>query len=202
MEHYRIDEETVWEPTPFIKVREGCIVRVYKETKKGVLGSTEVEGPTILMGQLTKDQKALAMCILNAQSALNETMPLHPALASKTRRLPKKDNNEPNIVLPFHSTEFETMWKQWKIYRSKEHGFKYKTSQSEQAALKDLTNVSGGQEHIALLCIEQSMSKGWKGFFELKNDKNGGHNQKTGPSINMQRAFEILNSFPDKPIGS
>jgi len=91
----------------------------------------------------------------------------------KQKRLPKLKNTEPELNIPFFTENFKTQWQLWKVFRDKEHKFKYKTVISEQAALNDLHNLSSGSEKIAIDIIHQSMAKGWKGFFELKNKPDG-----------------------------
>lgn len=83
--------------------------------------------------------------------------------------------NEKIVQIPFHSDSFTTYWAFWKGYKAKEHKFKYKTPQSEQASLNELVKLSNGDESIALKIIEQSMSNGWKGFFPLKNNETYGN---------------------------
>ena len=77
------------------------------------------------------------------------------------------------IVFPFNSEKFLQLWDVWKDYKSREHGFRFKSAASEQASLNELVKLAKGFEHTACLIIEQSLAKGWKGFFELKNDTNG-----------------------------
>jgi hypothetical protein len=85
----------------------------------------------------------------------------------------KGDASPPvEIIFPFDE-DFKTSWQNWKDYKRLEHKFQYKSPQSEQAALEDLVKKSGGKKEIAELIIQQSVSSGWKGFFELKNQKNG-----------------------------
>lgn len=88
------------------------------------------------------------------------------------------------VVLPFENEYFSNYWEMWKDYKKKQFKFTYATPQSEQAALKDLVNLSNGEETIALKIIEQSMAKGWKGFFTLKNELNA-----TGISNNRKPTF-------------
>lgn len=76
------------------------------------------------------------------------------------------------VALPFLSENFNKYWDIWKDYKKKEHKFNFKSTGSEESALKELVNLSNGQEDIACKIIEQSMAKGWKGFFELKNENN------------------------------
>lgn len=88
----------------------------------------------------------------------------------------------PLLILPFDD-EFKKFWIQWKIYKQKQHGFKYKSVQSEQAAINELCSKAKGEKEIALKMIQVSMSKGWKDFYELKNnDQNGKFTNKASDS--------------------
>lgn len=80
---------------------------------------------------------------------------------------------EEKVVFPWETETFKTQWNHWKIYKKKEFKFNYKSIQSEQAALSELAKKSDGEEKTAIKIIHQSMSNGWKGFFELKNETNG-----------------------------
>lgn len=77
---------------------------------------------------------------------------------------------KPNVVYPFDSDAFAEQWAVWKQYRAKEHRFRFKSVMSEQAALAELGNLANGSETNAIAIMHQSIAKGWKGFFELKND--------------------------------
>ena len=70
----------------------------------------------------------------------------------------------------FDSDSFKSSWSIWKEYKKTEHKFNYKSAISEQAALKELSTLSGTNEEAAVKIIEQSISKGWKGFFKLENN--------------------------------
>lgn len=78
------------------------------------------------------------------------------------------------IILPFLTETFKTQWQLWKAYKAKEHNFKYKSEISEQASLNELSNLSGGNESKAIAIMNQSMTQGWKGFFELKKSNSNG----------------------------
>jgi len=81
----------------------------------------------------------------------------------------KKENKKSEkINFPFDSEIFKTQWQLWKVYKSKEFGFKYKATVSENGALAKLEKLSGGDERAAIEIIQQSISEGWKGFFDLK----------------------------------
>lgn len=81
-----------------------------------------------------------------------------------------------DVILPWDTQNFKAQWSHWKIFKSKEFGFKYKSIQSEQAALTELSNKANGDEKTAIAIIHQSMANGWKGFFQLKNNNNGNRN--------------------------
>lgn len=75
------------------------------------------------------------------------------------------------IVMPFGES-FAEMFEYWKIYKSKEWKFKFKSAISEQMCLNKLVKISGGKEDIAIQIIEESIANGWQGLFPLKQDKN------------------------------
>lgn len=82
---------------------------------------------------------------------------------------------EKKLVYPFDTQEFKDRWQAWRNYRFKEHGSKYRSQISEQAALKQ---IGKHPEHIAMEGIEITMGKGWMGFDHgistlIKNQSNG-----------------------------
>ena len=81
-------------------------------------------------------------------------------------------NEEPELVFPFETKNFKAQWDHWKVFKKKEFRFNYKSLQSEQAALTELANKSNGDEKTAIAIMHQSMANGWKGFFEIKKNKN------------------------------
>ncbi len=80
---------------------------------------------------------------------------------------------EKSKTLNFHfdTENFKSQWKLWKVYKNKKHKFTYFDEESEQKALTELFNLSNQNEKTATLIIRQSIDKGWKGFFELKDEK-------------------------------
>ena len=85
----------------------------------------------------------------------------------------KKAKPKIEITIPWTSAKFIDYWETWKDYKSQDHKFKFKSAGSEQASLNELVKLSDGHEDVAIKIIMQSMAKGWKGFFELKTEKNG-----------------------------
>jgi hypothetical protein len=86
------------------------------------------------------------------------------------------------IVNPF-GDPFVDHWLEWKDYKSSQHGFKYKGQQTEQKAIDQLFSLSEGSLSAAIAIINQSISNGWKGLFEIKKPENGiknGHGKIAG----------------------
>lgn len=89
---------------------------------------------------------------------------------SKVKENKEKESKE--ITFPYKENSFLKLWDEWKEYKKKEFGFKYKSIQSEQAALIKLSNLAKDYKEAESI-IMQSMENGWKGFFELKLKDNG-----------------------------
>ncbi len=108
----------------------------------------------------------------------------------------KRSTEEKQIKMPFHSENFLSTWQNWKEYKNKEFKFKYKSPQSEQAALISLSRVSNGIEADAIKIIMRSMENGWKGFFELKTEtSNGRSNERKTLEERLRKTDEILNQL-------
>lgn len=84
---------------------------------------------------------------------------------------------EKKIVNPF-SESFIGIWELWKNFRKEEHNFSYKGVISEQMALKRLVEISEGNENKAIRIVEQSISRGWMDFYQLKQPKPNGSESK------------------------
>jgi len=91
----------------------------------------------------------------------------------KPKRASKTDAENPKIIYPFDTETFKTQWRLWLSYKHTSHSFKYKTPESENVALKTLFTKSGGNEKNAIAMINESISNGWSGLFELKNISDG-----------------------------
>ncbi len=95
-----------------------------------------------------------------------------------------------DIIYPYTSKEFINIWSNWKIYKAKEFKFNYRTLQSEQAALKKLSNDSDNESH-AIESIELAMANGWKGIYPQKIINNGKQNNKNGLSYSTEFQEEL-----------
>lgn len=79
-----------------------------------------------------------------------------------------ENEKEKGVILPFETENFKKWWDLWKNFRSENSWKPYKKI-GEQSALAGLQMLSQNKEDGAVKIIQQSMSNGWKGFFELKN---------------------------------
>ena len=104
------------------------------------------------------------------------------------------DKDKVQVIMPFTSDNFIKYWDLWKDFKKKQFKFTFATPQSEQAALKDLVKISNGLETVAIEIIEQSLAKGWKGLFEIKNIKNGTNNNfsKIAPKVTEWESLQAI----------
>lgn len=112
-----------------------------------------------------------------------------------------KEGNEDLLLFknPF-SDNFLKDWDLWKNFKKDQFDFRYKTALSEQAAVNELVNLSKGDEVAAKKILMLSIANGWKGFFELKTERNGhskGFRPPGGESESIQSAFAKIDSMPD-----
>lgn len=116
----------------------------------------------------------------------------------KENKVKESKVNETKVLFPFDSEKFLSLWDVWKDYKKKDHKFNYKSIGSEQSALNELVTLSKGLEQNACKIIEQSMAKGWKGFFELKNESNGNNqtsNTRISPKITEFESLQAVAKF-------
>jgi hypothetical protein len=141
------------------------------------------------------------------QPAVNQQFNQQTTSTQPTRNQPvttdKNVNKEKNVenvknkevkktvILPFSSDEFLRWWQLWKDYKKAENRFNYKSEISEQAAAKELAKLAGGNESTAIKIIEQSMAKGWKGFFALDKNSSGTRSEEERAEI-LRRGGEYL----------
>jgi hypothetical protein len=84
----------------------------------------------------------------------------------KTKNMSSIKDTE-NIPLPFIGQDFASIWSEWLQYR-KEARIKNYTPTGLKRLFKWLSETSGGDEKVAIQIIDQSLTKGWQGLFELK----------------------------------
>lgn len=93
------------------------------------------------------------------------------------------------IPLPFKSPEFELIWKEWLQYR-KEARIKNYTPTGLKRLFKWLGEQSAGDEAVAIAIIDQSLTKGWQGLFELKQNFNGAKNKRESSAVGKTIEFD------------
>lgn len=105
--------------------------------------------------------------------------------------------NSNKVTFPFSSENFMYVWGIWINYKKSQFRFEYKDNAGQQAALNKLVRLSNGREDIAIKIIEESISNGWKGFFELKENNNGQQtsNKQTGTRVNPQSAIDRISKM-------
>lgn len=111
----------------------------------------------------------------------------------KDKEMVKEQKPKKEFTNPF-SSDFLHKWQTWKDYKRAEFQFKYKSTESEQAAINELVRLSAGVETTAAEIIMQSITNGWKGFFALKNNHNG-DSKNQSDDFNAKRRAEIQAQF-------
>lgn len=109
---------------------------------------------------------------------------------SKSKSTKSKPEPKPiDIVLPWDSDLFAAKWNEWKLYKGEQHRFTYKQI-GENNALKSLYNDAGGNMHLAIACIENSMSRGWMGVIVSNEMK-----------MKYARTNGTTSDQPNNPVG-
>ena len=135
----------------------------------------------------------------NAKSPKNESTSKayakHMETETENETINENINKDKKVIMPFESEKFTYYWSLWKDYKKQQFKFTFKTSQSEQAALKDLIKIAEGKEEDCINIIEQSMAKGWKGLFKIKNESNEARINKNQQLSYAERQAELRNSY-------
>jgi len=82
------------------------------------------------------------------------------------------------LVIPFVTKKFSDKWELWKDYREELKKPPYKII-GEQSALTELCNLADGNQETAISIMQQSMNKGWTGFYTIKTNNNETHQEQT-----------------------
>jgi len=106
----------------------------------------------------------------------------------------KNKEADPPLIYPWTDEIFLNRWAAWKQYKKEQHRFTYKYI-GEQASLKKLAELSGGDMRMALAIIEQSMAQGWKGLFHL--DHKAIKNQE---ALAAKPVYDELRNLADESI--
>ena len=115
---------------------------------------------------------------------------------SKVKESKTKESKVKEIIYPFDSDEFKKYWNLWVEFKKEQFNFTYKSKITIQATLNELVKLSNGKEDIAIKIIEQSITKGWQGLFNLKNETNGtANNSKVAPKITIEQLNQAHTEF-------
>jgi len=96
---------------------------------------------------------------------------------------------EGKIDLPFSSESFAAKWEEWLAYRREKKLHPYKPTGLKNT-FKHLQNISQKNEVTAIKILEQSMSNGWQGLFELKGSARGQMVVKKGSGLTYEQQLE------------
>lgn len=108
----------------------------------------------------------------NANADANADANVMQGKESKVKERKLKESKVKEIKDPFGFGGLD-LWEGWKLYKKEEHRESYKSEKTEQAAINQLYQLSGGDLAAAKKIIEQSIANRWKGLFQLKNTNNG-----------------------------
>lgn len=78
------------------------------------------------------------------------------------------NKREDEVEKPYKSEYFTKAWEEWILYRKERKMPKYAPRGLRQT-FKNIVNLSGGNEVVAVKILEQSMANNWQGLFPLKN---------------------------------
>ena len=98
--------------------------------------------------------------------------------------------------LPWTDQRFADAWKLWTDFKKQQFQFTYKPI-SEQGVLKDLADLSEGNMELAIAIIHQSVKKGWRGLFRLKEENTITKNLVSPQGLDYKKKlFERLTKQP------
>lgn len=97
-----------------------------------------------------------------------------------------KKKKECEIIFPFDSPAFKSMWANWIEYR-RQIKKPYKSDMALQAQLKKLSEYP---EQVAIQMIEQSIGNQWQGIFEIKQQNNNHNEHKQSTREQLTNLFD------------
>ena len=188
-----------WSKNKIPKKRLGFILGIeWEEVPELVKEKFIDEGDYLINERLFKISEERRLFVekqvLNGRKGGRPTKQLKPKKSSsmKMKMKMKVENENKDIVYPYQNDEFIEIWKQFKIYKHTEFNFKFKSTQSEQAALSKLPNEMDNVDH-AIQSIKNSMANGWKGIFPDKQNNNGTKNNTNTKSKYSTSFKEFIN---------
>lgn len=162
-------------------------------------GSRSIESRLNERNDKSKKARLSALCRWNKlKNDANALQPQSEGNAIKERKVNKGKEIKVNIDLDFKNIIDEGVWLKWTNYKSSQFKFKYKSTESEQTAINSLIELSGNSGFNALRIIDQSISNGWSGLFELKKSQTNTSQYPPIISKNEQR----FNKFQEASDGA
>lgn len=115
----------------------------------------------------------------------------------KIKGVDKKNKKPPPLNFGVLQNDFAVHWQRWIQYKSEQFSQKYKSQTTEQQAINQLIELSGGDPITAEIIIRKSISNLWKGLFKIQFEKisNNDNNdsKKSEPNFNGVSASSIRN---------
>ncbi len=145
---------------------------VKQKVKKAFNYENFIQTPTNILTERLTEWITTAIEDIDIDAIENENKEEKESVREKEGFHENEKKNYKTISMPFNGS-FEKIWCEWKDYKAIQHEFKYKSAGSEQAALHEVVSLAYGKEENAIAIIQQSMAKGWKGFFPLKINDSG-----------------------------
>lgn len=139
-----------------------------RKTLNELIATNYITNPTTNCGANGKTNLTLCNKI-NSKSLAPKKRPIGQPI-EKTIRQPIVTDKTSCDSLDFVAPMFEGAFAAWLDYKKQQFKFEYKTERSLKAAYAELVRLSGSNPCAAMQIVEQSMSNGWKGLFELKNN--------------------------------
>lgn len=110
----------------------------------------------------------------NNKKSIVNTIPLGQGLPNPCPTLAQPLPN-PSIEMPWPDDDFRVKWGEWIEYMWKKHNSRY-VDISERLALESLWKDAGGKKDVAIGMINESISSGWKKFYNHSNSSVNGNN--------------------------
>lgn len=180
-------------PFQIDKIREADITRSMAACQEaGLIVFYEVAGKWYLeindfKQRLDKAKEKYPSPITGNSITIDNDFPVEKKRNRKEKETESETETEV-AALPWDSLDFKKWWSNWKKYKKEQHRESYKSTLTEQAALKKLSELSEGDEMLALKIIEESIAQGWKGLFPLKK-KAQQNNYQNGQQVSKNESL-------------
>jgi len=181
-----LDNDRKWFIKNFVRFQNGEILNPKSPIHKRILDllkKHKIDHQKLFEGQENKDSPTLGperdTRVVEGEGGVEGEVLVEGEREGEGVKEKEKEKKENVLILPFNSDAFSNAWRAWINYKESQHKFRFKTTATEQIALKELAEKAGNHEQTAIKIIQQSIANGWKGFFGLKTEtQNGKQNSK------------------------